>query len=97
MLRRARIVGLILAGAGVALLLSFAVAAVQHVGEFRRAQSQHERNPGNAMYDLQLFIVTSRLTFLIGGAVGGGLLALNGATFILLGRLAASGACATPR
>ena len=95
--RRARTIGLILAGVGLALMLSFAVAAVQNAGEFRRAQLQHERNPGHAMYDLQFFIVTSRLAFLIGGAAGGALLALNGATLILLGRLAERQAIPAPR
>jgi hypothetical protein len=96
MLRRARPIGLILAGVGLAIFLSFAIASVQHFGEFRRARLQHERNPGHAMYDLQFFIVTSRLALLIGGAVGGGLLALNGATLICIGRLAESSTRAAP-
>jgi hypothetical protein len=55
-------------------------------GEFER--TVRERNPGNAMYDLQFFVATSHLAFLVGGVVAGGLLALNGLTLMLVGRLA---------
>lgn len=89
MLARARTIGVVLAGIGLAMLLAFAATAVQSAlpstGDFRKAQMVRERNPGNAMYDLQFFIATSRLAFLVAGAVGGALLALNGLTLMLLG------------
>lgn len=90
MLQRARTIGMVIAGVGLAVLLAFAVVAVQSAvpssGDFRKAQMVRERNPGNAMYDLQFFIAATRLGFLIAGAVSGGLLALNGVTLLLLDR-----------
>jgi hypothetical protein len=90
MLARAHTIGILLAGIGLAVLLAFAGVAIQNVwleGEFRQAQLGRERAPGNAMSDLRFFIVATRLEFLIGGAVAGLLLALNGLTLIMLGRL----------
>ncbi len=96
MLRRARVLGIVIAAIGLAVLLSFGGFAVQHfTGDFSKARLIHERNPGNAMYDAQFFVAASGLSLLVGGAVAGGLLALNGVTLILIGRLAerrASGA-----
>ena len=93
MLRHARIIGMVIAGIGVAVLLGFAAVAAQSVvpagGDFRKAQMVRERNPGNAMYDLQFFIAATRLGFLVSGAVGGGLLAINGVTLMMLGATAA--------
>ncbi|MGD9763032.1 MAG: hypothetical protein AB7V27_04880 [Candidatus Binatia bacterium] len=88
MLSRARTLGLVLIGVGLAVLVSFTAVAVQGVGDFRGAQLAHDRNPGHAMYDLQFFIATTRMGFLLFGAAAGGLLALNGWTLALLGRLA---------
>lgn len=91
MLARAHTIGMVLAGVGLAVLLAFATVAVQNAlpsSEFRQAQIGRERNPGNAMYDLRFFIVATRLGLLIAGAVIGALLALNGITLIMLGRLA---------
>jgi len=86
--RRARVLGIVLAAIGVAVLLGFGGVALQGSGEFRQAQLVRQRNPGNAMHDLQFFVASSQLAFLVAGAALGGLLALNGATLILLGRLA---------
>lgn len=87
---RARTIGMVIAGIGLAVLIAFAAAALQSVlpssGDFRKAQMVRERNPGNAMYDLQFFIAATRLGFLVAGAAGGGLLALNGVTLMLVGR-----------
>ena len=88
MLRRARTIGMVIAALGMAILLGFGVVAVEGSADFRKAQMVRQRNPGNAMYDLQFFVATSQLAFLVGGAVAGGLLALNGLTLILVGRLA---------
>lgn len=88
MLRRARTIGIVVAAIGVAVLVGFGAVAVEGLGDFRKAQLVRERNPGNAMYDLQFFVATSQLAFLTSGAVAGGLLALNGLTLMLVGQLA---------
>jgi len=89
MLRRTRVLGIVIAGVGLAVLLAFGGFAAQHfAGDFSRARLIHERNPGNAMYDAQFFVAVSGLALLVGGAIAGGLLALNGMTLILLGRVA---------
>jgi hypothetical protein len=90
MLQRARLIGIVLAGVGLAVTLTFGGVALQSAvpssGDFRKAQMVRARNPGNAMYDLQFFIAATRLGFLIAGTVSGGLLALNGVTLVLLDR-----------
>jgi hypothetical protein len=89
MLRRARVLGLVLAAIGVAVLLAFGGFAAQHyAGDFSKARLVHERNPGNAMYDAQFFVAANGLALLVGGTVAGALLALNGLTLVLVGRLA---------
>ena len=88
MYRHARTIGMIIAGIGLAVLVGFTSVAVGGIGEFNKAKMVRERNPGNAMYDLQFFIATVRLAFLVSGAVGGALLALNGVTWIALGTAA---------
>ena len=85
--RHARLIGTILLAVGLAVLLSFGYYAVATHAEFRKAQMFHERNPGNAMYDLQFFVAASQLMFVVGGALVGVLVALNGATWIALGGL----------
>lgn len=86
--RHARMIGTVVLAVGLAVLASFAYYAIANLGEFRKAQMVHERNPGNAMYDLQYFVAASQLVFVIGGAVGGALLALNGLNWIALGAAA---------
>jgi hypothetical protein len=88
MLGRARTIGIVVAAIGVAVLIGFGSIAVRDSGDFNKAKLLRERNPGNAMYDLQFFVATSQIAFLVGGAVAGGLLALNGVTLMLVGRLA---------
>jgi hypothetical protein len=88
MLRRARTIGIVIAAIGVAILIGFGSVAIRDSGDFSKAKLLRERNPGNAMYDLQFFVVTSQVAFLVSGAVAGGLLALNGLTLMLVGRLA---------
>lgn len=88
MLRRAGTIGMVIAAIGLAVLIGFGAVAIEDSGTFSRAKLLRERNPGNAMYDLQFFVATSQLAFLTGGAVAGGLLALNGLTLMLVGRLA---------
>lgn len=88
MLRRAGTIGMVIAAIGLAVLIGFGAVAIEDSGAFSRAKMLRERNPGNAMYDLQFFVATSQLAFLTSGAVAGGLLALNGLTLMLVGRLA---------
>jgi hypothetical protein len=87
-LRRAGTIGLVIAAIGLAVLVGFGAVAVEGSGDFSKAKLLRQRNPGNAMYDLQFFVATSQLAFLTSGAVAGGLLALNGLTLMLLGRVA---------
>lgn len=85
-------VGMVLTGIGLAVMLAFAAVAVQNVApgsEFRQAQAGRAAATGSAIDDLRLFIVTTRVEFLVAGAVAGGLLALNGVTLMMIGRLAA--------
>ena len=76
---------MIIAGIGLAVVVGFTSVAVSGMGEFNKAKLVRERNPGNAMYDLQFFIATVQLAFVISGAVGGLLLAVNGLTWMALG------------
>jgi hypothetical protein len=83
--RHARIIGIVIAAIGVAILISFtAVALWSNVPDFRKALLLYQRNAGNSMYQLQFFVATSELVFVIGGAIVGALLVLNGATWIAL-------------
>jgi hypothetical protein len=79
---------MVVTGIGLAVLVGFTSVGVGSIGEFNKAKLVRERNPGNAMYDLQFFIATVRMAFIVSGAVGGALLALNGATWIALGTVA---------
>jgi hypothetical protein len=71
MLRRARTIGIVIAAIGVAVLIGFGSVAIQDSGDFSKAKLLRERNPGNAMYDLQFFVATSQVAFLVSGAGGG--------------------------
>ena len=85
MYRHARTIGIVLAGIGVAILISFAAVALwSNVPDFRKALLLYERNSGNSMYQLQFFVATSELVFVIGGAIVGALVALNGVSWIAL-------------
>jgi hypothetical protein len=86
--RYARLIGIAVLAVGLAVLISFGYYASAGMGDFRKAQMFHERNPGNAMYDLQYFVAASGLVFTIGGAVCGVLLTLNGLTWIAVGGVA---------
>lgn len=83
--RYARMIGVVLTAIGLAVLISFSYYAFGRVTELRKAQLYQQRNPGNAMYDAQLFVAASQLGFVIGGAITGLLIALNGFTWIALG------------
>jgi hypothetical protein len=83
--RHARTIGIVLAGIGVAILISFAAVALwSNVPDFRKALMLYERNSGNSMYQLQFFVATSELVFVIGGALIGALVALNGLSWMAL-------------
>lgn len=88
MRRRARMVGTILAAVGLAVMIGFGGVALWWAapsnGELRKAQLLRERNPGNQLYDLQFFIALVKMGFLVVISMGGGLLALNGVSLILL-------------
>jgi len=86
--RRARLIGTVVTAVGVAVLVTFGYYAFATFADFRKAQMFRERNPGNAMYDLQYFVATSGLVFTVGGAVFGAVLTLNGLTWIALGGVA---------
>jgi hypothetical protein len=81
-------IGTVVFAIGLSVLVSFTYYAVARFGEVRKAQMVLERNPGNMMYETQFFVAASRLVFVVGGAVGGALLALNGLTWIAVGGLA---------
>lgn len=83
--RHARLIGIVIAGIGVAVMISFTVVALwSNLPEFRKALMLYERNRGNQMYQLQFFVATSQLLFVAGGAIVGALFAVNGATWIAL-------------
>lgn len=88
MVRSARPLGIVLAAAGLAVLLSFAIAATQSAPTFHAALAARRLGSTNALLDLQFLIASTQLAVLVGGAIAGGLLALNGLTLILIGRLA---------
>jgi hypothetical protein len=79
--------GLLLA-VGLAGLVAFA-SFVLRDEKFGKARLMRERNPGNVMYESEYFVAATVRGFLIGGAVAGGLLALNGTTLLLVGMTAA--------
>jgi hypothetical protein len=88
MARIAKLVGVVLLLSGLALALYFAVTTFRDEG-YQKAVMLMERNKGNSMYELQYFVAEVRRAIAIGVAVCGGLVALNGATFLLLGAVAA--------
>jgi hypothetical protein len=82
--RYARIIGTVVLAIGLAVTASFTYYAVAGYGDFQKAQMFRQRNPGNAMYDLQFFVAASQLMFIVGGAVGGALLSLNGLSWLAI-------------
>jgi hypothetical protein len=87
MARISKLIGAVLLVAGVAVAGYFAVTTARDEG-YQKAVMLMERNKGNSMYELQYFVAEVRRAIAIGVAVCGGLLALNGATFLLLGSVA---------
>ena len=88
MARTAKTVGMILLAVGLAALIGFSAYVVRDE-QFSKAALLKERNPGNVLYESQYFVAATIRVFLIAGAVGGALLALNGATLLLVGSVAA--------
>jgi hypothetical protein len=81
--------GAALVAIAIALVIGFGYFAISNE-EFRKAALLKERNPGHAAYEIQYFAAATIRFFLIGGAVVGVLLGLNGVTLMLLGRVAAA-------
>lgn len=75
---------------GLAAFTAFAFYVVRDE-EYAKAALLLERNPGNVMYEARYGAAFVKRALLISGAVAGGLLALNGTTFLLIGKLAARG------
>ena len=91
MYRHARTIGIVLAAIGVAILISFSAVGIwSNVPDFQKALMLYQRNVGNSMYQIQFFVATSELVFVIGGAIVGALVALNGLGWIALGAVVAA-------
>ena len=84
MSRVCKAIGTVLLAVGIIALVAF-TSFVLGDEDFQRAQLVKERNPGNVMYESRYFVALTAHTFLIGGALCGGLVALNGLTLLLLG------------
>lgn len=88
MARLCRLIGGLLVVLGVATAVTFAVAIMRDDG-YSRAALAAARNPGNVMYDAELKGEQVKRAFEVVSGCLGGLLALNGATLIGLGVVAA--------
>lgn len=89
MAKLSKTIGGALVAVAIALMIGFSYFAISNE-DFRKAALLKERNPGNALYEIQYFAAATVRFFLIGGAVAGLLLALNGVTLLLLGRVTAA-------
>lgn len=79
-----KVAGGVLLAAGLATILAFAIYIARDE-TFAKSRLRMSRNPGNVMYETEYFVAMTMRAFLVGGAVGGGLLALNGGTLLVLG------------
>ncbi len=86
MARMAKVAGTALVAIGLALLLGFSIFVLRDE-RFQKAALLKDRNAGNVFYEGEYFAALTLHVFLISGAAAGGLLALNGATLLLVGRL----------
>lgn len=86
--RHARMIGTIILAIGIAVLASFLYVGIDNYNEFRKTAMFFERNPGNAMYELQYRGAAAGLAFMVGGAAGGLLLTLNGLAWMAIGGVA---------
>ena len=77
---------------GIVLSVLSCVGMARDSDDYTRAALAAERNTGNVMYEAELGKAQLRRAFEIVGASLGALLALNGATLIGLGSVAARGA-----
>jgi hypothetical protein len=71
-----------------ALTASYFVFRVLGDEEFAKAALLAERNPGHMLYEARLGAASVRRGFAFGGVGAGLLLALNGGTLFLIGRVA---------
>src|SRR4051812_23714681 len=85
--RHARIIGSVVTAVGLAVLASFVYYGIGNYREFSKQKLFFERNPGNAMYELQYRGAAAGLAFMIGGAAAGGLLAVNGMSWLAIGSM----------
>jgi hypothetical protein len=88
MAKISKALGATLVAIGLATLIGFASFAVRDE-RYSKAVLLKERNPGNMLYESQYFVAATIRMFLVAGAVAGGLLAVNGVTLLLIGRVAA--------
>lgn len=89
MAKMSKTLGTVLLAIAIALVIGFSYFAFTNE-EFRKAALLKERNPGHAAYEIQYFAAATMRFFLIGGAVSGVLLGLNGITLMMLGGVAAA-------
>lgn len=87
MARIAKFFGLLLIASGLALAISFAAVTLRQE-DYAKAVLLMERNPGNVMYESQYFVAAVWRAIYVGLTACGTLLALNGASFLLLGVVA---------
>jgi hypothetical protein len=88
MARACKLIGGALAILGIVTAITFVVVMARDT-TYRHAVLAAERNPGNVMYDAELKGARVRRAFEVGGVIAGVLLAINGATLVGLGTVAA--------
>jgi hypothetical protein len=88
MARACRIIGGALSVVGIAIALTF-VIVIARDDAYRRAAATYALNRGNVMYEAEFRGAQVRRAFELTGTIAGILLAINGATLIGLGIVAA--------
>ena len=88
MSRACKIVGGGLVVVGLAVVLTFGVVMLRD-DAYRRSALAHALNPGNVMYEAEFKGAQVRRAFEVMGGLVGLLLAINGATLVAVGLVAA--------